>query len=86
MNEIKYFKSWVIFFLVSGIGGLCAGFLAGFAGGVLISLFNPDDPEGAIQQYASLFQILGFLVALPVSFICYKWTVSKYILSQVDNP
>ena len=85
MNEIKYFQSWVIFFLISAIGSICAGILVGLVGGFFIGAFNPDDPEGAVRQYQGLFQILSFLVVLPVSFACYKWTVAKYILSQLQD-
>ena len=82
MNEVKYFKAWLAFFLAAtGVGLLAILVVLGFAKAI-IQILIPEDPD-AINRYIFLFQILQYTVALSVSFFCFRWAVSKYILPQV---
>jgi integral membrane sensor domain MASE1 len=71
MNEIKYLKAWILFFLVATVGGFLAGAVIGGIVGFGIGLANLGNPEKVVS-YTPLFQILGFIVALPVSFFTFK--------------
>lgn len=84
MNEIKYLKAWALFFLVATVGGFIAGAVLGGIAGFIIGIINAETPE-KIANYMPLFQFLGFIVALPVSFLAFKWSVEKFILPQTET-
>lgn len=85
MNEIRYLKAWALFFLVASIGGFLAGIFIGGVAGFAIGLANAGDPE-KVASFTPLFQVLGFIAALPVSFLAFKWSVARYILPQIQTP
>lgn len=84
MNEIKYLKAWILFFLVATVGGFVAGAVIGGIAGFIVGLANASHPEN-VANYIPLFQILGFMAALPVSFLTFKWSVEKFILPQTET-
>lgn len=89
MKEIKYIKAWALFFLVATVGGFLAGAIVGGIAGFGIGLTNAGNPE-RIASFTPLFQALGFIVALPVSFYTFKWSISRFIIPQIliseNNP
>ncbi len=73
-----YLKAFAIHFLMSLILSTGAGFFVGFIVGVLLA--------GAGIDFARLQLIggvLGFLVSIPVNFICYRFTVEKFIVRRL---
>ena len=77
-TEVKFFKSWVIFFVVATVGAFIAGAVIGFFAGIIIAMLGYP-VEGA-SPYLKLF---GFAIGTVVSFFCYKWTVTQYIVPQL---
>jgi hypothetical protein len=73
-------KAWAAFFVTATVFGAIAGALVGGLAGALIGA--TQGPE-AVAASGLLFQLLGFLVALPVSFFSFKWAVGKFILPAV---
>ena len=80
-RKIRFFKGWVIFFLVSAVGG---GILGGVAGVILGVIFGALGTDTAVIQL--LAGVAGFIIAVPISYICYRWTVSQFILPQALIP
>ena len=78
--KVKYFKPWILFFIVASLGGAIAGGIAGVAVGIImgISGFGGDH-----QMLRLGGQIAGYLAAIPVSFFVYKWSVNRFVLKQV---
>ena len=87
MNNPKYLKAWIVFFLIATTAGSLAGALAGGIAALFIGILNPGDTT-VLASNKFLFQALGLLVTLPISFFVYKWSVKKFILPQLgtENP
>ncbi|MHC4159884.1 MAG: hypothetical protein ACYSSO_12480 [Planctomycetota bacterium] len=79
-GKVKYFKAWIIFFLVSVVAGF---FLGAIAGGVVGGILGIMGVGLDVIRVAGA--VAGFIISIPVSYICYRWTVSKFILSQVKT-
>ena len=84
MNNPKYLKAWIVFFLIATIGGSVAGALVGGVAAFFIGILNPGD-TAALESKKFLFQALGLLVTLPISFFVYKWSVKRFILTQLGT-
>lgn len=76
-RKIKFFKGWLIFFLVSIVGGGIVGAIAGGILGFILGAMETD--IGVIKLLGG---VVGFIVGVPISYICYRWTVSQFILPQ----
>jgi hypothetical protein len=77
-SAIPYVKSWLIFFLVATIGGGLLGVvigavLGGFLGAAGVS----------ISSIRLICGVVGFVVALPVSFFTFQWSVRTYIVNPL---
>jgi hypothetical protein len=70
-----YFKSWLIFFLVSAVGGGIGGAAAGSITGVIAQALGYN--MTALQIASG---IAGFVVSMPISYFTFKWSVSKYLV------
>ena len=73
------FKAWIFFFLIATLGGAFVGGFGGGIAGLIIALQG-----GNIQKYTILIKAIAFILALPISFLSYKWTVEKFILKVVS--
>ena len=80
MNEIPFLKAWVLFFVVALVGGFFVGMAVGFVLGVIMGASGT--PLDTIKNVCG---IAGFIVGMPVSFFSYKWSVTTYILPQVQE-
>lgn len=78
MSGINYFKAWIIFFAISTILGLLAGGITGGVLGVIYGIMGKS-----IEDNLLLFQTIGFIAGMIVSFFVYKWSVKKYILEEI---
>ncbi len=81
MKKTKYLKAWLIFFVVGTIGGFVAGAVVGGVAGFVLALVNGGDAN-AVSQKQLLFNALGFVVGIPISYVVYRWSVSSFILPQ----
>ena len=72
IDESQIFVNWLLFFLVSVIGGAVAGAVGGgIVGGLLGAV---GQPMRAIQIASG---VAGFVLGLPVSYLTYRWTVKR---------
>jgi hypothetical protein len=80
LREFEYFKAWLLFFLIGTVGGGIVGviigsFLAAFlgAGGMPLS------------RISRILQVVGFVVAIPISYITFRAVVGKYLLPKIED-
>jgi hypothetical protein len=81
LKEADYLKSWAIFFVLAFIGGTVAGRLIG---GVAVGIL------GAAGASARTISVLAgglvFLISLPISYFCFRFAVTKFLLPKVTAP
>ncbi|UCC22796.1 MAG: hypothetical protein JSW23_01630 [Planctomycetota bacterium] len=77
-TQIKFFKGWLIFFIISTICGLIAGLVTGAILGFILGVAGTD-----IEIIKLAGGAAGFIVGLPISFVCYRWSIRRFILPQV---
>jgi hypothetical protein len=78
--KVDYLKPWAIFFVLSFIGTTVAGaIIGGVAGGILAVI------GGAPRLISIVAGGLGFLVSLPISYFCFRFAVSKFLLPKVSS-
>jgi hypothetical protein len=73
----SFFKAWFMFFLVATLGGAGAGFLVGALAGGVMGASGID-----IETITLVCQGLGFVAALPISFLAYRWSVRTYLFER----
>jgi hypothetical protein len=78
LKELDYFKAWLIFFAVATIGGGLVGlilgsFLAAFLGAA----------GATMQEMTNANRILGFIVALPISYVAFRAVVGKFLFPKL---
>ena len=70
------FKAWIVFFLLSVVGGLVVGMVVGaIAGGAL------GAGGVSMEQIRFICTILGFVVSIPISFLSFFFSVKTFLLS-----
>ena len=79
-SEFQYFKAWLFFFLVATVGGgivgmMIGGFVAAFLGAGGMSL----------QQMTRVLQIIGFVIAIPISYVTFRAVVGKYLFPKCED-
>jgi hypothetical protein len=80
LKESDYFVAWIIFFVVALIGGV----VAGFVGGVLVGVILAD--AGASREGVQIAgAIVGFILGLPVSYVCFRFIVAKFIVQKIQD-
>ena len=78
--KIRYFKPWLIYFVVLTICGGVVGGIAGLAIGIIIAAAGGgSDP----QTMRLCGKIAGYVASIPVSFFVYKWSINKFVLKQM---
>ena len=81
LKEVDYIKSWAIFFVLAFIGGAVAGGVLGAIVGAIL---------GAAGVSARTIQLLagglGFLVSMPISYFCFRFAVTKFLLPKITAP
>lgn len=75
---IKYFKGWIIFFLLTTLIGALLGGVLGVAMGAILGSLGVS-----LLTIQAASGIAGFVVGIPISFFSFKWAVRKYIVSQI---
>jgi hypothetical protein len=79
-TEFQYFKGWLLFFLVATAGGgllglIIGSFVAAFLGAGGLPL----------QQMTRILQIIGFVIAIPISYITFRAVVGKYLFPKCED-
>jgi hypothetical protein len=79
-KEFDYFKAWLLFFLIAtviggGIGMVIANSVAAF----LAAQGMP------LRVLAILLQILGLVIAMPISYLTFRGVVGKYLFPKIHQ-
>jgi hypothetical protein len=79
-TAFQYFKAWLLFFLVAAVGGgilsmIIGSFVAAFLGAGGMSL----------QQMTRVLQIIGFIIAIPISYVTFRAVVGKYLFPKCED-
>jgi putative flippase GtrA len=79
-KEFDYFKAWLLFFLIATVGGgilglIIGSFVAAFLGAGGMSL----------AQMTRILQIIGFVIAMPISYITFRAVVGKYLFPKIED-
>ena len=79
-TEFQYFKAWLLFFLIATVGGgiigmIIGGFVAAFLGAGGMSL----------PQMTRILQIIGFVIAIPISYVTFRGVVGKYLFPKIED-
>jgi putative flippase GtrA len=79
-TEFQYFKGWLLFFLVATVGGGILGMIIGsFVAAFLGAGGMP------LQQMTRILQIVGFVIAIPISYITFRAVVGKYLFPKCED-
>jgi putative flippase GtrA len=79
-TEFQYFKGWLFFFLVATVGGGILGMIIGsFVAAFLGAGGMP------LQQMTRILQIVGFVIAIPISYITFRAVVGKYLFPKCED-
>lgn len=78
-KEIKFIKAWIIYFIVNTIGGFMVGFVTNTIFGLISRMTSASD----INPIVIICGIARSIFGLSISFICFKWSIKKFILTQV---
>ena len=76
--DVRYAKAWVLFFVLATVCGFLAGLFVGAVAGFILGVAGTD-----LEKVRLICAGLGFLVGLPISYACYRWSVRRFILPQV---
>jgi hypothetical protein len=79
-TEFQYFKAWLLFFLIATVGG-------GIVGIVIGSLVAAFLGAGGmpLSQMTRILQIVGFVIAIPISYVTFRGVVGKYLLPKLED-
>ena len=79
-KEFDYFKAWLLFFLIATVGGGLVGLIIGsFVAAFLGAGGMP------LPQMTRILQIIGFVIAIPVSYITFRAVVGKYLFPKIED-
>ncbi len=75
-SAIPYAKSWFFFFLIATVGGGLLGVIIGAILGAFLGAAGVS-----LSSIKLIGWMVGFVIALPISFFTFQWSVQKYIVS-----
>ncbi len=80
MEELKYFKAWIINFILGIIVALIAGVIIGAIIGFVLGVARIDR-----NTVSMLCGIAGLFIGLLSSFYFYRWSIKKFIIPQLTT-
>ena len=80
VNGVDYLKPWIIFFVLSFVATTIAGAIVGGIAGALLHVVG-----GAPRLIQIVAGLLGFVISLPISYFCFRFAVSKFLLPKVSS-
>lgn len=75
MSDIKYFKTWIIYTLISILAAFVAGAIQGSIIGFLLGLIGIH-----LETISKITSITGIIAGTVISFFIFKWTINKFIV------
>jgi hypothetical protein len=78
LREFEYFKAWLLFFFIATVGGAVVGLIFGS----LLAVFM-GAAGSTTQEILSANRILGFVVALPISYVTFRAVVGKFLFPKL---
>jgi len=78
LKEADYLKAWAVFWVLSTIGGFIVGLVAGGIVGALLGAMGVK-----VQVIRVLCGALGFLLAIPISYLLFRFAIVKFIVPKV---
>jgi uncharacterized membrane protein len=76
--EVRYFKAWLLFFLIATVGGFVVGAIFGAVVGFTLGVAGMS-----VEVITLITGALGLIVALPISYFSFRWSVHRYIIPQI---
>ena len=79
-KESDYFKAWLLFFVITTVGGGILGLIIGsFAAAFLGAGGMP------LQKMTRILQVIGFVIALPISYFTFRGVIGKYLFPKIED-
>ncbi len=78
LRELDYVKAWGFFWLLATFGGFIVGAFAGAILGAILGAAGVD--LGLIKILAG---ILGFAMAIPISYLLFRFSIVLFILPKI---
>lgn len=79
-KEFDYFKAWLLFFVIATVGGAILGMIIGsFVAAFLGAGGMP------LPQMTRILQIVGFVIAIPISYVSFRGVVGKYLFPKIED-
>lgn len=76
----KYFKAWILFFLIATVGGMILGGIAGLFIGAGLAIAHVE--LGMIKIVCGL---AGGVISVPLSYFTFRWVVSEFVVKELAN-
>ena len=81
LKQTDFIKAWAIFWIASTISGSIIGFIGGAMLGLILSALGASIPTVKV-----LCGGLGFLLSIPISYICFQFSIRKFLLPKLSTP
>jgi len=76
----KYFKAWIIFFLIATVGGFILGAVTGGFLGLTMGLAHVD-----LTVIKIVCGVAGFILSIPLSYFTFRWCVGEFIVKDLTQ-
>ena len=77
-TEFQYFKAWLLFFVVATACSWLITLVIGSFGAAFVGAGG-----GSVAQATQLVQIIGFIIAIPLSYVTFRGVVGKYLMPKI---
>ena len=78
ISQLPFFKSWLVFAVITTFGGGLLGAIVGMIIGGIMGGAGATVPTTQL-----ITAITGLVLGTPISFLTYKWSVNKFIVAHM---
>jgi hypothetical protein len=79
LKELDYLIAWVVFFISATIGGAVVDAIGGGIIGGILGVLHVSN-----QAIRTAGGVVGFILALPVSYLVFRFVVAKFVVEKVE--
>src|SRR3954453_23412983 len=79
LKELDYLIAWIVFFICATIGGAIVGAIGGGVIGGILGVLHVSN-----QTIRAAGGVVGFILALPISYLVFRFVVAKFIVEKVE--